>query len=180
MKRSIMVRDWAAGETVRDEDYLLSTDTAPLDDDATASSAFPEKVYGLGWFAVDQPSSQPAPAPSGGVANCGVCRYNRTTGTLFSLPPELFKGLEPGTKLTLTLGDGEPGVTFEWNPSDTVAQRVQFPRGMEPSPDAKWVYLVIPGHDYSIPVPIVRRESPPLKRSMSAASSSPAAAAKMA
>ncbi len=94
--------------------------------------------------------------------------------------PRLFKGLDPRTKLTLTLEAGEPGVTFEWNPSDTVAQRVQFPRGMEPSPDAKWVYLVIPGHDYSIPVPIVRRESPPLKRSVSAAGSSPSAAAKMA
>lgn len=177
MKRSIMVGYGAAGETVRDEDTLRSTDAALLgvDDDETTSSAFPEKVYGLGWFTVDQPSSQPAPAPSGGVANCGVCRYNRASGTLFSLPPELFKGLDPRTKLTLTLEAGKPGVTFEWNPSDTVAQRVQFPRGMEPSPDARWVYLVIPGHDYSIPVPIVRPETPPRKWSMSAANSSPAA-----
>ncbi len=176
MKRSIMVRDWAAGETVRDEDSLQPTEAAlGADDDATTSSAFPEKVYGLGWFAVDPPSAQ-----RGGVPNCGVCISRRTIGTLYSLPPELFKGLAPRTKLTLTLGDGEPGVTFEWDPSDTIAQRVQLPLGMALSPDARWVYLVIPGHDYSIPVPIVRRESQPQQWSMGPASASQGAAAEMA
>ena len=179
MKRSILVGYEVAGQ---DEDHLLSTDAQELgaSGDEEALNAPLEKVYGLGWFKVDHASSQPAPAPSGGVPNCGVCSYNRTSGTLYSLPPELFKDLAPQTKLTLTLGEGDPGVTFEWNPSETRSLEVQFPREMSPSPLAKWVYLVIPGHDYAIPVPIVREENTTLRRSMNRAPSSSRAAAEVA
>lgn len=178
MKRSIMFGHGAIKDALRDDDDLLPTLEPALGAGGGMTwNDFPEKVFGLGWFEVDQPSFPQSSKGKGGVPNCGVCMTtNQTSGTLHSLPRELFEGLAPGTKLTLALGEGEPRVTFEWNPDDSASQRVQLPQGWSPSPLAKCVYLVIPGHDFSIPVPILRREAPPLRRPMSPTiSSSPSA-----
>jgi hypothetical protein len=162
------------GSAEGDEEDSRSSGEAPMfsverDEMASemTSQAPAQKVYGLGWFNVDQPASaKQAPVASGGVTNCGVCAYDQTSGTLNSLPPELFNGLAPRTRITLTLQVGEPGFTFEWDTSES-AQRVEFPLGMTPSLEAKWVYLLIPGNDYAIPVPIIREGSTALKQSMS-------------
>ena len=171
MMRSSMVDFEDAGG---DEEDSRSSGEAPMfsverDEMASemTSQAPAEKVYGLGWFTVNHPTSaKQTTVARGGVTNCGVCAYNPTSGTLNSLPPELFKGLAPHTRITLTLQEGDAGFTFEWDPTQT-AQRVEFPRGMTPSPEANWVYLLIPGNDYAIPVPIVREGSAALKQTMS-------------